>query len=200
MSNPEVILLAGPPGSGKSSIAERAVELDKPQEVRHLSIGDLKRSIVAGETPSAYAEMLQQREHPDRITGTAPSAAMTGIVEEFILAEPECLTILDGFPRYLDRVDPFKESMRRINATVLALCIVEIDESVILERLGQRPSREGQKIKVPAERIADHNENIVPTLELLGEDYPLYQIDGSCPVDENAIALLGIYSRHTAKP
>jgi adenylate kinase len=197
MASPEILLLGGAPGSGKSSIAKRFVELGKPEGARHLSIGDLKRSIVAGEIPSAFAEMLQQREHPDRKTGAAPSEAMTGIMEEFILARPDGLAIVDGFPRYMDRVAPFKESMAKIGANVLALCVVEIDEAVLIERLGGRAERSGQKIKDPLERLADHRDNVMPTLEVLAADHPSYTLDGALPLDVNAAELLTIYERHT---
>jgi adenylate kinase len=197
MKSTEILLLAGAPGTGKSTIAEKFVELGKPAGARHLSIGDLKRSIVAGETPSAYAEMLQQREHPDRKTGAAPSEAMTGIMEEFIVARPEGLTIVDGFPRYMDRVIPFQESMSRIGANVLALCVVEVDEAVLIKRLQERAERTGQKLKDPLERLTDHRDNIIPTLEVLAQDYPSYALDGSLPLEVNAAELLTIYERHT---
>lgn len=198
MSSPEILLLGGAPGSGKSSIAKRFVELGKPAGARHLSIGDLKRSIVAGETPSPYAEMLQQREHPDRKTGAAPSEAMIGIMEEFILARPESLTIVDGFPRYTDRVVPFKESMLRISANVLALCVVEVDESILIERLSGRVDRSGQELKDPSKRLADHRDNVVPTLDVLATDYPRCALDGTLPLNTNAAELLTVYERHTA--
>lgn len=196
MANPEILLLAGAPGSGKSSIAKRAVELDRPEGVRHLSIGDLKRSIEAGETPSAYAELLKQRAHPDRKTGAAPSEAMTGMMEEFIMARPDGLTIVDGFPRYLDRVAPFKESMQRIGAKVLGIVTVEfVPKVVLVERMSSRSERPGQKIKDPLERLADHWDNILPTINLLSECYPLVPLDGMMPIDANADSLAEIYSR-----
>lgn len=198
MPSPEIILLAGAPGSGKSSIADRFVELGLVEGSQHLDIGDLKRSIESGERPSAYAELLKQKEHPDRVTGAAPSAAMTGIMEEFILERPDGLTIVGGFPRYMDRVAPFKESMVHIGANVLALCVVELsDESILRERLSNRAERAGQKLKDPVARLRDHNENIVPTLEVLAQDYPRHSLDGTLSLDTNARALLDIYQLYS---
>ncbi len=197
MHNPEIMLLGGAPGTGKSSIAKKAVEISVSPVIRHLSIGDLKRSIVSGETPSAYAEMLKQREHPSRKTGAAPSEAMTGIMEEFILAKPEGLTIVDGFPRYMDRLEPFKESMQRIGANVLAVCVVDVDESLLIERLTARAERKDQVVKDPVERLTDHTKNVIPTLKALEADYPAYHLDGSLDLEVNAHALIGIYNEHT---
>jgi adenylate kinase family enzyme len=143
--------------------------------------------------------MLQQTAHPDRKTGAAPSEAMTGIMEEFILAQPNGLTIVDGFPRYMDRVMPFRESMQRIGANVLALVIVDVDEKVLLERLTGRTTRVGQKVQNPAERLADHRDNIIPTLDALALDYPTYVLDGALAIEESATALLGIYQQHTTR-
>ena len=197
MQSPEIILLAGAPGSGKSSIGKLMISQNKPIGVRHLAIGDLKRDITSGKIPSAYAEMLQQSAHPDRKTGAAPSEAMTGIMEEFLLDKPETLTILDGFPRYMDRLLPFKESMARMGARVLALAVVEVDENVLLERLTLRAVRPGQKVQDPVERLTDHHDNIMPTIAALGLEYPAYVLDGALPLTENAKAMVDIYTHHT---
>lgn len=199
MTLPEIILLAGAPGSGKSSIADRFVELSLVESSQHLDIGRLKRSIEVGHRQSAYAEMLREKEHLDRTTGAAPSAALTGIMEEFILECPDGLTIVGGFPRYIDRVMPFKESMLRIGANVLALCVVEVDKPTLIERLTKRPERPGQKLKDPLERLKDHSDNIVPTLEILAQDYPLHTLDGTLPIDTNAYVILGIYQHYSRK-
>jgi adenylate kinase family enzyme len=199
MSSHEVLLLGGAPGSGKSSIAKRVVESGSPEGARHLSIGDLRRSILAGETPSVYAEVLRQYDYSGRKAGSLPSSVMTGIIREFILVRNGGLTIIDGFPRYPDRVGPFNDLMQGIGAKVLALCVVEVrDETVVLKRLEQRSGREGQLTTDPADRLANHMDNTVPTLKLLAADYPCYRLDGTYPLDVNAKELQEIYNRHTA--
>ncbi len=200
MPSPEIILLGGSPGSGKSSIGERFESMGVPKGARHKSIGDLKRDITSGKIKSIHADRLNKIEHPDRRTGAAPSDAMADIMEEFIMMNPSGLTIVDGFPRYMDRVEPFKESMQRIGANVLALVVVEVDdEKVLMERLMNREVRPEQKIKDPTERLADHRDNVVPTLSVLAADYPTYRLDGTLPIEKNAEELLVIYERHSVK-
>jgi tRNA uridine 5-carbamoylmethylation protein Kti12 len=48
MQSPEIILLAGAPGSGKSTIGKHLEAASTPADVRHLAIGDLKRDITSG--------------------------------------------------------------------------------------------------------------------------------------------------------
>lgn len=195
--NTEILLLGGAPGSGKSTIAQRLIELDLIPNARHLSIGDLKRSITNGDTPSAYAEMLQQKAHPDRKTGASPSEAMTGIMEEFILAKPDSLVLLDGFPRYMDRVEPFKQSVKKIGASVIGLCVVTIEDELAIERLEARQEREGQKLKDPQQRLADHYDNVIPVLELMSQDYRSFRLDGSRGLNDNASEIARIYESAT---
>jgi len=194
----EVLLLAGAPGSGKSTIAKQFVSMELLSKgAQHLSIGDLKRSVVSGERPSRWAELLQQKAHPDRKTGAAPSKAMTGIMEEFILDNPEALTIIDGFPRYTDRIEPFKASMINIGANVLGLSVVQTDEPVLRERLAVRAPRHDQELgsaEFVDERLADHRDNILPTIARLSEAYPTLFLDGSIEPEINAALLLDFYT------
>jgi adenylate kinase family enzyme len=111
--SPEILLLAGAPWSGKSTLAQAVIELGSPRDIRHVSAGNLKRSIVAGKTPSRYAAELQSGKNVERKIGTdlgefgtgipdtliPKTDLMTGIIEEFIDEHPDGLTIVDGFPR-----------------------------------------------------------------------------------------------------
>jgi hypothetical protein len=63
--------------------------------------------------------------------------------------------------------------------------------------LSNRAERAGQKLKDPVARLRDHNENIVPTLEVLAQDYPRHSLDGTLSLDTNARALLDIYQLYS---
>jgi adenylate kinase family enzyme len=198
MSSPELLLVGGPPWSGKSSIARSFVELGQPTGVKHLSIGNLKRAIIAGDVPSAYKDQLSERvthyPHHDVI----PKDAITGIFEEFIQGSPNSLTVVDGYPRYPDRLPVFREAVERLGANVLAFCQVWVSPLILEQRAVQR--RVGRPPMTPDEialRLADHNETIKPTLEILAKEYPTYVLDGTLPPDWNARELLTIYKTHT---
>ncbi|HYH75448.1 MAG TPA: nucleoside monophosphate kinase [Candidatus Saccharimonadales bacterium] len=192
----ELLLLGGAPGSGKSTIAKQFVANEYVPGARHLSVGERKRAILRGEVASRYKEALSQKAYHDRISGTVGHGAMIGMVEEYIEQEPDGLVVLDGFPRYRDRVDSFRQSIDRLGARVLGLCIVEVPEHILRERLVARPVRSEQAASDPTridERLADHYHHIVPTLDMLSARYPSCTLDGTEPPAVNAAVLRTMY-------
>jgi adenylate kinase family enzyme len=192
---PRILLLAGPPFSGKSSIAAAFVAAAGPGRARHLSVGDLKRSIVSGETPSRYRDLLQVKRHPERASGAAPSEAILGIIREFMEAQPAALTVMDGFPRYEDRLGPFQELLDETRAQVIGLAIVEVSRPELESRGRDRPARKLQELggdKDVAPRLDDHDLRIKPTLAILAQSHPTWALDGTASPQENAQRLMGL--------
>jgi adenylate kinase family enzyme len=193
MSSPELLLLGGPPWSGKTSIAKCAVRLERGEQYGHLSIGDFKRSIVSGERESMYKSQLQERTALYEHHAVVKSDAIIGIFEEYLEQCDEALTIVDGFPRYPDRLVPFRSTIKRMGATVIAFCEVKVEKAVILERSMQpRHGRDAPSLQEVEKRLADHNEAIIPTLNILARDYNYHPLDGSLPIEENAEKILNI--------
>jgi adenylate kinase family enzyme len=193
MSSPELLLLGGPPWSGKTSIAKSAVDQKQDKDYGHLSIGDLKRSITSGERESKFKDLLEQRTNLSKYHAVINKDAVLGIFEEYLEEHGNSLTIVDGFPRYPDRLAPFKTSVKKMGAKVIAFCEVKIERAVLLERSKiPRPGRPLPSDLEVEQRLADHYEVVAPTLLQLCENYPRYNLDGNLPVQINAEKLLNI--------
>lgn len=189
----KLLLLGGPPWAGKTSLAEYVVKISKYPKVTHLSIGNRKRDIEAGKVNSRYKEELNKRVSKYKHHNVVSKDAMIGIFEEFVCAHKGELVIIDGFPRYPDRIEPFKASLKKLNAQVVAFCKLEVDERALRIRSKHpRPSRPPMNEKEINARLADYYETVEPTLEKLANLYPLYILDGTLPLEDNARILVNL--------
>src|SRR5262245_33678308 len=94
-----VVVLIGPPGSGKTLITEH---LEGNKEVATLKIGRLLRDEIKQET--ALGDQLKPSLDSGQL---APIALVIQVVEQ-ALGQIKARTILfDGFPRRLDQLEPF---------------------------------------------------------------------------------------------
>ena len=124
-----VIILLGPPGSGKGTQAKRlASEYHIPQ----ISTGDLFRENIAAETPigiQAKGFIQSGRLVPDEI--------VLGMLFERI-AKPDCSKgyLLDGFPRTIPQADQLAQhqSMK----TKLFVLSLEVSDEEIVKRASGR--------------------------------------------------------------
>lgn len=128
-----IIILLGPPGSGKGTQAERVSETLK---ISHISTGDILRSAIANGTPLGLKvkDYVQKGE-------LVPDEIMIGIIRERI-KQKDCTKgfVLDGFPRTvqqakeLDRL--FKENKLVVNKTI----DINVPENILIKRFSGRRS------------------------------------------------------------
>lgn len=140
----DVIIIDGPPGSGKGYISDRYIQSNP--SVQHISAGDLIRGIRSGAVESAFTPTvltyLEKRKLlPDEVFGD--------IVVEGIANGGEAINVslVDGFPQKkgdLERVqDRLEESGKRILG---AICLNATIETSVA-RMVYRGVRAGEEVR-----------------------------------------------------
>ncbi|MDR0555659.1 MAG: nucleoside monophosphate kinase [Holosporaceae bacterium] len=128
-----IIILLGPPGAGKGTVAQRLVE---DFEVQHMSTGDMLRAEVSGRT-----ELGKQIEDTVKegklVEDTLVSAVVkTGIDKIRTDGLPKVI-VLDGYPRTEDQARSLSEFTGR-DRKILVVVIDVPDEEVSARILGRR--------------------------------------------------------------
>lgn len=122
------IILLGPPGSGKGTLAEK---LEKEFHLLHVSAGEIlreeaKKNISQGKNFKSIME--KGNLVPDELT--------TALVKAKIRNQPQF--ILDGFPRNLIQAELMKD------IAVDVVLLLDVPEKVVVERLsGRRVCQKG---------------------------------------------------------
>lgn len=124
-SNPKVVILLGPPGSGKGT---QAVRLTKELGLPHISTGDLFRENISKNTElgkKAKSYMDAGKLVPDEV-----------VLEMLFdrVARPDSVNgyLLDGFPRTLPQAEAFDKQLKP--GTELIVLDLEVPDEIIFKR------------------------------------------------------------------
>src|SRR5689334_20682301 len=105
----ELLLVAGKPGTGKSTASELAAS--KIEDARHLSMGNRLRGISSGEIPSRYSEELRAFQQNLAQGQPSPPGFANLVLREFMDMQ-KGLVIFDGIPRYEGWANDFTKMVR----------------------------------------------------------------------------------------
>ena len=134
------IILIGPPGGGKGTQSKILVEkFGIPQ----ISTGDILREHVKNKTDLG----IKAKEHMNNGT-LVPDELILNMMEKRF-QKPDCNNgyILDGFPRTIPQAEGLEILLKKINHNLTHVIILEINDNVIVERMG------GRRIHLPSGRI-----------------------------------------------
>jgi len=124
------IILMGPPGAGKGTLAKQLVSLD----LTHISTGDMFREEIAKETELgklAASYINDGNLVPDEVTIKMLAKR---------LAKPDCENgfLLDGFPRTLAQAEALEVMSKEIDRPIETVICLRCDEDELLRRVTGR--------------------------------------------------------------
>ncbi len=125
------IILLGPPGAGKGTVAKALMQHDGSVQI---STGDILRSAVAEGTPLGKQAELTMKSG-DLVTDDL----IIGIMAERLQQE-DCKAgyLLDGFPRTLPQAEALKTLLSSLGEKLDCVLELDIPRDVIIDRLTTR--------------------------------------------------------------
>jgi adenylate kinase len=125
------IILLGPPGAGKGTIAKALMQHDGSVQI---STGDILRAAV-----SAGTVLGKQAEDTMKAGNLVTDELIMGIMEER-LQEEDCQKgyLLDGFPRTIPQAEALKALLAKLGEKLNCALELDIPREVIIDRLTTR--------------------------------------------------------------
>ena len=125
------IILLGPPGAGKGTIAKALMAQDGSVQI---STGDILRAAVAAGT-----ELGKRAEAAMKAGDLVTDDLIMGIMEER-LQEEDCKQgyLLDGFPRTIPQAEALKALLEKLGEKLDCALELDIPRDVIIDRLTTR--------------------------------------------------------------
>ncbi|MFO7445616.1 MAG: nucleoside monophosphate kinase [Ignavibacteriaceae bacterium] len=125
-----VVLLIGPPGSGKSSVAHK---LKEKKDISIIGTGNLLRSEIENKTDAGKA--IKNFLDKGRLASTE---LVSKIILDKIRTITQSIILFDGFPRIEEQIDSFFKISGQLNLELKAVIVLEITRETSVKRLSGR--------------------------------------------------------------
>jgi adenylate kinase len=125
------IILLGPPGAGKGTLAE---SLKDKTDFIHVSTGDMLRAAIKAESSVG----LQAKALMDK-GELVPDSVILGIIKERIAQEADDARFMfDGFPRTLEQAEGLDQLLAEIGGSLLNVINMSVPDDILIKRLSGR--------------------------------------------------------------
>ena len=171
----EIVVLVGPPGSGKGTLAKSLVE---EYEFQHISTGDLIRNSEDEE----LKKIISKGE-------MVPDDKMIEILESKINnLDLEKNIVLDGYPRNLEQAKQLDKMLGKMGVGLSHAIFINIGREEAIKRIQKRSETENRSddsdFDVINKRFDEYLEKTFPLVDLYKKSRKLIEVDGSTGKEE----------------
>lgn len=171
-----IYLVYGPQGSGKSTQARL---LSEKLGLVLISAGDISRDLSSkNETVKALV---------DKGEPTPQEFIVKAVNEIFRQNEKAVGFVLDGYPRFIEDVEPFAQELDARNWAVTKVFFLQLSEEVALKRLVSRAQKEGRTDDTPesvSRRLQLYHSQTQPIIEYFRREGLVVDVDDSGTIEE----------------
>ena len=174
-----VVVLLGPPGSGKGTQAER---LQEELGFTSLATGDLLREAREEDTDLGRSAS----EYMDR-GDLVPDELIVEVVRDAVAGLDGKPVLLDGFPRTVAQADALAGALEDRDRELTAAILIDVADEVVVERIsGRDDAREDDDPETVKERLRVYHRETEPLIAYYDERGLLRRVDGT--QDPDAVA------------
>jgi adenylate kinase len=174
-----VVVLLGPPGSGKGTQAER---LREELGFATLATGDLLRDARAEDTELGR----RASEYMDR-GDLVPDELIVEVIREAIADLDGKPILLDGFPRTVAQADALAAALEARDRDLTAAFLIDVPDDDVVERIsGRHDAREDDRPETVLERLRVYHRETEPLIDYYDERGLLRRVDGTQDPDDVA--------------
>jgi adenylate kinase len=167
-----VIVLLGPPGSGKGTQAKR-LGLDV------LATGDLLREAIADDTGLGR----RAKEYIDR-GDLVPDDVVVDLIRHALTDRG---VVLDGFPRTVEQAEALEDVLAERGRELDAAVLIDVPDEEVVERIsGRQDDRADDDPETVRNRLRVYHEQTEPLIKFYEDRGLLRRIDGSGDPDDVA--------------
>ncbi len=180
-------MVHGAPGAGKTTQSKKlSTYLIEGRQIGHISAGERLRAIRNGEFQSKYGIEVNNPNAPDPLDHQLVNKI---IFESIALCPPDSIVLVDGYPCFIEAVEPFLEALRKGNHLFLGCLNLQISQETSIIRLSARGARRGERIvgineNAAERRYREHMRYTPKTIEKLGETAPIVNINAELGREE----------------
>jgi adenylate kinase len=172
-----ILLMMGPPGSGKGTQARRVAERF---HLKHFTTGDMLREEIANHT--AIGEQVQAAMDAGKF---APDHIVQHLVRDR-LAKSHGNVLFDGYPRNLGQVEDLDEMLGDLGEKVDAIVVLDVPEGVLAQRIADRARAQGRpddRADAFPQRWLEYTTKTLPAIDRYRGHPNFFRVDGTQTIE-----------------